>query len=103
MGYSEADLVFRIGYPFRQMAKFENKENDIVVEVNDFKMEVKYLERRKAKAKAKLIEINHKVGSKSKKISTGLRRKLKTKTLRVNGHLLLAGLIPLKVFHAKYH
>ena len=54
-GYSEADLVVRIGYPFRQMAKFvlqtsRNKDegNDIVVESKDFRMEVKYLKTQKS-------------------------------------------------------
>jgi hypothetical protein len=57
-GYTEADLVVRIGYPFRQMAKFvmqtsrsKNNEkggNDIVVESKDFRIEVKYLKTQKS-------------------------------------------------------
>jgi hypothetical protein len=53
-GYTEADLVIRIGYPFRQMAKFvmqssrgKKEGNDIVVESKDFKIEVKYLKTQK--------------------------------------------------------
>ncbi len=49
-GYTEADLVVRIGYPFRQMAKFvmqtsrdKTDKNDIVVGPKDFRIEVKYL------------------------------------------------------------
>ncbi|QFF98827.1 hypothetical protein PB01_08265 [Psychrobacillus glaciei] len=47
--YSEADMVVRLGYPFRQMATFnmqgKSKEagNDIVVKSKDFKIEVKLL------------------------------------------------------------
>jgi hypothetical protein len=54
-GYTEADLVVRIGYPFRQMAKFvlqtsrtKEEGNDIVVESKDFRMEVKYLKTQKS-------------------------------------------------------
>lgn len=59
-GYTEADLVVRIGYPFRQMAKFvmqtskgKNNHgggNDIVVESKDFRIEVKYLKTQKSKS-----------------------------------------------------
>lgn len=55
IGYSEADLVVRIGYPFRQMAKFvmqtskgKNSGNDIVVPSKDFRIEVKYLRTQKS-------------------------------------------------------
>jgi hypothetical protein len=54
-GYTEADLVVRIGYPFRQMAKFvmqtsrtKAESNDIIVEQKDFRMEVKYLKTQKS-------------------------------------------------------
>jgi hypothetical protein len=43
--YCEADIVVRLGYPFRQMANFnmQGKANDIVVKSKDFIVEVKYL------------------------------------------------------------
>lgn len=47
--YSEADLVVRLGYPFRQMATFNMQGaskisgNDIVVKSKDYKIEVKLL------------------------------------------------------------
>lgn len=53
--YSEADMVVRLGYPFRQMATFnmqgKSKEagNDIIVKSKDFKMEVKLLKNYKSK------------------------------------------------------
>ncbi|MEC0282311.1 hypothetical protein [Terribacillus saccharophilus] len=45
-GYSEADLIVRLGYPFRQMAKFNMQgpdKRDIVVDEKDFQIEVKFL------------------------------------------------------------
>ncbi|WP_199426958.1 hypothetical protein [Thermaerobacillus caldiproteolyticus] len=45
-GFSEADLTVRLGYPFRQMAKFNMQgpdTTDIVVEEKDFLIEVKFL------------------------------------------------------------
>lgn len=43
--FSEADLVVRLGYPFRQMANFnmQGTDRDIVVKSKDFVIEVKYL------------------------------------------------------------
>lgn len=43
--FCEADLVVRLGYPFRQMANFNMQGNaqDIVVKSKDFIIEVKYL------------------------------------------------------------
>jgi len=49
--FTEADLVVRIGYPFRQMARFvmqsskgKNEDgNDIIVDSKGFRVEVKYL------------------------------------------------------------
>lgn len=43
--FCEADLVVRLGYPFRQMASFnmQGTARDIVVPKNDFIIEVKYL------------------------------------------------------------
>jgi len=43
--FSEADLVVRLGYPFRQMATFnmQGKSSDIVVKSKDFIVEVKLL------------------------------------------------------------
>ncbi|WP_126425172.1 hypothetical protein [Brevibacillus marinus] len=43
--FSEADLVMRLGYPFRQMASFnmQGKAQDIVVKSLDFVIEVKFL------------------------------------------------------------
>ncbi len=55
--YSEADLVVRLGYPFRQMATFNmqgsSKEfgNDIVVKSKNYKIEVKLLRNWKSKGK----------------------------------------------------
>ena len=50
--FSEADLVVRIGYPFRQMANFvmqsskgkKENGNDIIVKSKDFRIEVKFLD-----------------------------------------------------------
>ncbi|MEN1969197.1 hypothetical protein WMZ97_14115 [Lentibacillus sp. N15] len=45
-GFSEADLTVRLGYPFRQMAKFNMQgpdTRDIVVDSKDFLIEVKFL------------------------------------------------------------
>jgi hypothetical protein len=45
-GFSEADLTVRLGYPFRQMAKFSMQgpdTRDIIVESKDFMIEVKFL------------------------------------------------------------
>ena len=45
-GFTEADLVVRLGYPFRQMAKFNMQgpdTRDIVVDSKDFQIEVKFL------------------------------------------------------------
>lgn len=45
-GFSEADLTVRLGYPFRQMAKFNMQgpdTRDIIVESKDFLIEVKFL------------------------------------------------------------
>ena len=60
-GYTEADLVIRIGYPFRQMAKFvmqtsrsKVEGNDIFVESKDFRIEVKYLKTQKSEYKKDL-------------------------------------------------
>jgi len=58
-GYTEADLVVRIGYPFRQMANFimqsslgkkneSNQGNDIVIKDMDFRIEVKYVKQNKS-------------------------------------------------------
>lgn len=51
--FNEADLVVRLGYPFRQMANFNMQGNahDIVVKMNDkdFVIEVKYLRNFKTK------------------------------------------------------
>ena len=58
-GYTEADLVVRIGYPFRQMANFVmqssrgksdviNQGNDIVIKDMDFRIEVKYVKQNKS-------------------------------------------------------
>lgn len=43
--FCEADIVVRLGYPFRQMANFnmQGTSNDIVVKSKDFIIEVKYL------------------------------------------------------------
>ncbi|KOF57715.1 hypothetical protein AGR56_15740 [Clostridium sp. DMHC 10] len=43
--FSEADLVVRLGYPFKNMANFnmQGKGHDIVVKQKGFKIEVKYL------------------------------------------------------------
>lgn len=43
--FNEADLVIRLGYPFRQIANFNMQGNahDIVVKSKDFIIEVKYL------------------------------------------------------------
>lgn len=43
--FCEADLVVRLGYPFRQMANFnmQGSAKDIVVKSKDFIIEVKYL------------------------------------------------------------
>jgi hypothetical protein len=43
--FCEADIVVRLGYPFRQMANFnmQGTANDIVVKSKDFIIEVKYL------------------------------------------------------------
>ena len=48
--FNETDLSFRLGFPFKQMAYFENKEKrgnlpktDIYIKEKDFKIEVKYL------------------------------------------------------------
>ncbi|MTW85635.1 hypothetical protein F3157_08160 [Virgibacillus dakarensis] len=52
--YSEADMVVRLGYPFRQMATFnmqgKSKEsgNDIIVKSKDFRIEVKLLKNYKS-------------------------------------------------------
>ncbi|OLN22915.1 hypothetical protein BTO30_07155 [Domibacillus antri] len=53
--YSEADMVVRLGYPFRQMANFNmqgrSKQaagNDIVVKSKDFRIEVKLLKNYKS-------------------------------------------------------
>jgi hypothetical protein len=54
--YSEADLVFRIGYPFGHRARFsmqtakgkKNDSNDIEVKSKNFKIEVKFLKRYKS-------------------------------------------------------
>lgn len=45
MNFCEADLVVRLGYPFRQMASFnmQGTARDIVVPKKDFIIEVKYL------------------------------------------------------------
>ncbi|XNN69446.1 hypothetical protein ACLM2U_16945 [Bacillus pumilus] len=45
-GFSEADLTVRLGYPFRQMAKFNMQgpdTRDIVVDSKEFLIEVKFL------------------------------------------------------------
>ncbi|KSU64632.1 hypothetical protein AS034_02000 [[Bacillus] enclensis] len=45
-GFSEADLTVRLGYPFRQMAKFNMQgpdTRDIIVDSKDFLIEVKFL------------------------------------------------------------
>ncbi|MCD8501368.1 MAG: hypothetical protein LRY71_06345 [Bacillaceae bacterium] len=45
-GFSEADLTVRLGYPFRQMAKFNMQgpdTRDIVVDSKNFLIEVKFL------------------------------------------------------------
>lgn len=55
--YSEADLVVRLGYPFRQMANFslktskgkESSFNDIIVRERDFRIEVKFIRNSKGK------------------------------------------------------
>ena len=57
--YTEADLVVRLGYPFRQMANFslktskgkEGSFNDIVVKEKDFRIEVKYIRNSKSNNK----------------------------------------------------
>lgn len=43
--FSEADIVVRLGYPFKQMANFnmQGTDRDIVVKSKDFIIEVKYL------------------------------------------------------------
>lgn len=43
--FSEADLVVRLGYPFKNMANFnmQGKAHDIVVKAKNFVIEVKYL------------------------------------------------------------
>ncbi|ERI90966.1 hypothetical protein HMPREF1982_03528 [Clostridiales bacterium oral taxon 876 str. F0540] len=43
--FTEADLVVRLGYPFKQMANFnmQGTDRDIVVKQKDFIIEVKYL------------------------------------------------------------
>lgn len=54
--YTEADLVVRLGYPFRQMANFSLKTskgkdgefNDIIVKERDFRIEVKYIRNSKS-------------------------------------------------------
>ncbi len=54
--FSEADLVFRIGYPFGHRARFsmqtakgkKNGSNDIEIKSKDFKIEVKFLKRYKS-------------------------------------------------------
>jgi len=45
LNFCEADLVVRLGYPFRQMASFnmQGTSRDIVVPKKDFIIEVKYL------------------------------------------------------------
>lgn len=45
LDFCEADLVVRLGYPFRQLASFNMQGNsrDIVVKKKDFVIEVKYL------------------------------------------------------------
>ncbi|SFE54980.1 hypothetical protein [Alteribacillus iranensis] len=54
--YSEADLVVRLGYPFRHMATFnmqgksKDKGNDIVVKKKNFMIEVKLLRNWKSSA-----------------------------------------------------
>ena len=51
--FCEADIVVRLGYPFRQMANFnmQGTANDIVVKSKDFIIEVKYLRNFHNKAK----------------------------------------------------
>lgn len=43
--FSEADIVVRLGYPFKQMANFnmQGTDRDIVIKSKDFIIEVKYL------------------------------------------------------------
>jgi hypothetical protein len=48
--FTEADLAFRVGMPFRHMAYFENKEkkgdlprSDIFIKEKDFRIELKFL------------------------------------------------------------
>ncbi|GIN96130.1 hypothetical protein J6TS1_20000 [Siminovitchia terrae] len=56
--FNETDLAFKIGFPFKQMAYFENKEKrgnlpktDIYIKEKDFKIEIKYLRNYSAKNK----------------------------------------------------
>jgi hypothetical protein len=65
--YSEADLVVRIGYPFRQMANFslktskgkEGSFNDIVVKERDFRIEVKYIRNSKSQSKNEAYSVHY--------------------------------------------
>jgi hypothetical protein len=52
-GFSEADLTVRLGYQFRQMAKFNMQgpdTRDIIVDSKDFLIEVKFLRNFKSKS-----------------------------------------------------
>ena len=57
--YSEADLVVRLGYPFRHMATFnmQGKSRDIVVKNKDFIVEVKYLKNFKSNSNGRSNKI----------------------------------------------
>jgi hypothetical protein len=65
--YSEADLVVRLGYPFRQMANFslktskgkEGSFNDIVVKERDFRIEVKYIRNSKSNNKNEAYTLHY--------------------------------------------
>lgn len=56
--FNETDLSFRVGFPFKNMAYFENKEKrgnlpktDIYIKDKDFKIEIKFLRNYYAKNK----------------------------------------------------
>jgi hypothetical protein len=64
--YTEADLVVRLGYPFRQMANFSLKTskgkggefNDIIVKDRDFRIEVKYIRNSKSANKSAAYSVH---------------------------------------------